>query len=204
MGGGGGRRRQRRGEDLVHPLEVTLEDLYNGKTTKLALRKNVICSVCEGFVLFPASSLPPYCGWDGWSITDNRKGGKNLDSVKTCEACKGSGVKITLRQLGPGMVQQLQSVCSKCRGQGEVIKEKDRCKKCRGNKVVQEKKALEIFVDKGMTNKQKIVFTGEGDQEVWNREIWWITVIHVSPWGNTHSAWSLCVHGSRISCREML
>jgi len=141
MGGGGGRRRQRRGEDLVHPLEVTLEDLYNGKTTKLALRKNVICSVCEG------------------------KGGKNLDSVKTCEACKGSGVKITLRQLGPGMVQQLQSVCSKCRGQGEVIKEKDRCKKCRGNKVVQEKKALEIFVDKGMTNKQKIVFTGEGDQE---------------------------------------
>lgn len=140
-GGGGGRRRQRRGEDLVHPLEVTLEDLYNGKTTKLSLRKNVICSVCEG------------------------KGGKNPDSVKTCDGCKGSGVKVTLRQLGPGMVQQLQSVCTKCRGHGEVIKEKDRCKKCRGNKVVQEKKVLEIFIDKGMRNKQKIVFTGEGDQE---------------------------------------
>jgi DnaJ family protein A protein 2 len=141
MGGGGGRRRQRRGEDLVHPLEVTLEDLYNGKSTKLALRKNVICSVCSG------------------------KGGKNPDSVKACDGCKGSGVKVTLRQLGPGMVQQLQSVCTKCRGQGEVIKEKDRCKKCRGNKVVQEKKVLEIFVDKGMRHKQKIVFTGEGDQE---------------------------------------
>jgi DnaJ family protein A protein 2 len=64
------------------------------------------------------------------------------------------------------MVQQLQSVCTKCRGQGEVIKEKDRCKKCRGNKVVQEKKVLEIFIDKGMRHKQKIVFTGEGDQEV--------------------------------------
>ena len=49
-GGGGGRRRQRRGEDLVHPLEVTLEDLYNGKATKLALRKNVICTVCAGYV----------------------------------------------------------------------------------------------------------------------------------------------------------
>jgi DnaJ-class molecular chaperone len=32
----------------VHPLEVTLEDLYNGKVTKLALRKNVICTVCSG------------------------------------------------------------------------------------------------------------------------------------------------------------
>jgi DnaJ family protein A protein 2 len=140
-GGGGGRRRQRRGEDLVHPLEVTLEDLYNGKVTKLALRKNVICTVCSG------------------------KGGKNPDSVKTCDGCKGSGVKVTLRQLGPGMVQQLQSVCTKCRGQGEVIKEKDRCKKCRGNKVVQEKKVLEIYIDKGMRHKQKIVFSGEGDQE---------------------------------------
>jgi DnaJ-class molecular chaperone len=64
------------------------------------------------------------------------------------------------------MVQQLQSVCTKCRGQGEVIKEKDRCKKCRGNKVVQEKKVLEIYIDKGMRHKQKIVFSGEGDQEV--------------------------------------
>lgn len=86
--------------------------------------------------------------------------------MKPCDGCKGSGVKVTLRQLGPGMVQQLQSVCTKCRGQGEVIKEKDRCKKCRGNKVVQEKKVLEIFIDKGMRHKQKIVFSGEGDQEV--------------------------------------
>jgi len=27
---------------------VTLEDLYNGKTTKLAVQRNVICSDCEG------------------------------------------------------------------------------------------------------------------------------------------------------------
>lgn len=32
-------------------LRVTLEDLYNGKTSKLQLSKNVICSACSGYVL---------------------------------------------------------------------------------------------------------------------------------------------------------
>lgn len=45
---GGGRRRQRRGEDLVHPLKVTLEDLYNGAQRKLSLSRNVICGKCKG------------------------------------------------------------------------------------------------------------------------------------------------------------
>ena len=49
--GGGGRRQQqgaRRGKDVVHQLKVSLEDMYNGSTRKLALQKNVICVKCEG------------------------------------------------------------------------------------------------------------------------------------------------------------
>ncbi|EHB09091.1 DnaJ-like protein subfamily A member 1 [Heterocephalus glaber] len=47
---GGGRRmqRERRGKNVVHQLSVTLEDLYNGATRKLAQQKNVICDKCEG------------------------------------------------------------------------------------------------------------------------------------------------------------
>lgn len=71
---------------------------------------------------------------------------------------------IQLRQIGPGMVQQIQSVCAECRGEGEVIPPGDRCKECKGKKVVQDKKVLEVHIDKGMTNGQKIVFSGEGDQ----------------------------------------
>ncbi len=52
LSGGGGRRRdpnaKRRGEDVVFPLKVTLEDLYNGMSKKLRLTKNVICKDCEG------------------------------------------------------------------------------------------------------------------------------------------------------------
>lgn len=50
FGGGGGRRNRgpQKGKDVVHQLTVTLEDLYNGATRKLALQKKVICEKCEG------------------------------------------------------------------------------------------------------------------------------------------------------------
>ncbi|RDD46965.1 DnaJ-like protein subfamily A member 2 [Trichoplax sp. H2] len=137
--GGGGRRRARRGEDTVHPLRVTLEDLYNGKDTKLQMTKNVICSQCDG------------------------NGGKS-GKVQTCSDCNGRGVKVTLRQLGPGLVQQLQTTCPECHGEGETIKEKDRCPKCKGKKVIKETKILEVHIDRGMRHEQKITFHGEGDQ----------------------------------------
>jgi len=57
FGGGGGRRRSagpRRGESVNHPIKVSLEDLYNGKTVKLAINRQVLvgepkmCSTCDG------------------------------------------------------------------------------------------------------------------------------------------------------------
>jgi len=142
MGGGmgGGRRRRQRGEDTFHQLRVSLEDLYNGKTSKLQLSKTVICNKCQG------------------------QGGKP-GALQPCKLCHGRGIKITLRQLGPGMVQQMQTVCPDCRGEGEMINEKDRCKECKGKKTTQTNKILEVHVDKGMRDGQKIPFRGEGDQQ---------------------------------------
>lgn len=55
FGGGGGRRSgPRKGEDVTHPIKVSLEDLYNGKTVKLAIHRQVIvgdprvCDNCQG------------------------------------------------------------------------------------------------------------------------------------------------------------
>ncbi|XP_064641723.1 dnaJ homolog subfamily A member 2-like [Lineus longissimus] len=136
---GGRRPSRRKGEDTFHPLRVSLEDLYNGKTSKLQLRKTVICKKCQG------------------------NGGKQ-GAKKTCGSCNGRGVTVRMRQLAPGMVQQMQSVCQQCHGEGETISEKDRCKECKGAKVVQETKILEVHVDKGMKDGQRIPFHGEGDQ----------------------------------------
>jgi len=136
---GGGRRRKQKGEDTTHPLRVTLEDMYNGKTSKLQLSKNVICKTCDG------------------------QGGK-ADAKRQCSTCGGSGLKTSVRQIGPGMLQHMQSVCPDCSGEGEVINERDRCKTCKGKKVVNETKILEVAVDRGMKDGRKIYFRGEGDQ----------------------------------------
>uniref|UniRef100_A0A8C0PQ19 DnaJ heat shock protein family (Hsp40) member A4 n=1 Tax=Canis lupus familiaris TaxID=9615 RepID=A0A8C0PQ19_CANLF len=128
------------GKNVVHQLSVTLEDLYNGVTKKLALQKNVICEKCEGV------------------------GGKK-GSVEKCPLCKGRGMQIHIQQIGPGMVQQIQTVCIECKGQGERINPKDRCESCSGAKVIREKKIIEVHVEKGMKDGQKILFHGEGDQE---------------------------------------
>ncbi|GMH10233.1 hypothetical protein Nepgr_012074 [Nepenthes gracilis] len=141
FGGGGSSRgpRQRRGEDVIHPLKVSLEDLYNGATKKLSLSRNVICSKCKG------------------------KGSKSGASMK-CPGCRGSGMKVSIRQLGPSMIQQMQHPCNECKGTGESINIKDRCPQCKGEKVVPEKKVLEVVVEKGMQNGERITFPGEADE----------------------------------------
>ncbi|XP_069507864.1 dnaJ homolog subfamily A member 4-like isoform X2 [Ambystoma mexicanum] len=140
FGGGSRMHREKRGKDVVHQLSVSLGDLYNGVTRKLALQKNVICEKCEG------------------------RGGKK-GAVEKCSTCKGRGIQVHIQQLGPGMVQQIQTMCSECQGQGERINPKDKCKVCNGKKVNREKKILEVHIDKGMKDGQRITFHGEGDQE---------------------------------------
>jgi len=140
FGRGGGRRGPRRTKNLVHQLSVSLEDMYNGTVRKLALQKNVICDSCDGI------------------------GGK-AGAVQKCPNCRGTGMQVRIQQLGPGMMQQIQSMCQECHGEGERVDPKLRCKKCNGRKVNRERKILEVSVDKGMEDGQKVTFSGEGDQE---------------------------------------
>jgi DnaJ family protein A protein 2 len=117
-GGFGGSSRQqrgpRKGKDMAHALKVSLEDLYKGKTSKLALQKNVLCGLCNG------------------------RGGKD-GSVSTCRTCQGRGIRIITRQIGP-MIQQMQQPCGDCNGTGENIEEKNKCPECKAKKIVREKK----------------------------------------------------------------
>ena len=73
-------------------------------------------------------------------------GGKS-GSVVRCKKCHGSGIQVSHRPIGPGMVQQIQSMCSDCGGTGDFIKEKDRCKKCKGKRTVEVNNKLEVSTD---------------------------------------------------------
>merc|ERR1712018_96903 len=98
--GGGGGRSSNKSKPIVHKLGVSLEELYNGKTRKLAVTREICCEKCNG------------------------KGGSK---VEKCQSCRGSGIKVTTKQIGPGMIQQMQSPCDSCGSQGEVISEAHKC-----------------------------------------------------------------------------
>ena len=93
----------------------TLEELYNGKTRKLAANRDLKCEECDG------------------------KGGK---SVKKCTECQGMGVKLKTKQMGP-MIQQMQVPCAVCEQRGEIIGGQ-KCKTCKGKRTVRDKKILEV------------------------------------------------------------
>lgn len=143
FGGGGNRRKNdgpKRGEDIAFQLAVELEDLYLGKTRKLKVNKNKICDDCNG------------------------EGSKKKGASVRCTACNGQGMRIEVKNLGPGFISQSQTVCSECRGKGESIPEKDKCTRCKGKKVTAETQILEVEIIKGMKHGEKIYFHGEADQ----------------------------------------
>jgi DnaJ family protein A protein 2 len=72
--------------------------------------------------------------------------------ANVCQRCRGQGAVMEMRQIGPGMITQMQRPCSDCNGQGNTAKMKN------------ERKVIEVHVDKGMHNNQKITFTGMADE----------------------------------------
>ncbi|KAI0022177.1 chaperone protein dnaJ 2 [Xylariomycetidae sp. FL0641] len=139
FGGMGGQSRgPPKARTIHHTHKVSLEDIYRGKISKLALQRSIICSKCEG------------------------RGGKE-GAVRRCSGCEGHGMKTMMRQMGP-MIQRFQTVCPDCNGEGEIIKDKDRCKGCNGKKTIVERKVLHVHVDRGVRSGTKVEFRGEGDQ----------------------------------------
>eukprot|EP00197_Chlamydomonas_leiostraca_P013031 CAMPEP_0202868736 /NCGR_PEP_ID=MMETSP1391-20130828/11043_1 /ASSEMBLY_ACC=CAM_ASM_000867 /TAXON_ID=1034604 /ORGANISM="Chlamydomonas leiostraca, Strain SAG 11-49" /LENGTH=432 /DNA_ID=CAMNT_0049548941 /DNA_START=149 /DNA_END=1447 /DNA_ORIENTATION=- len=141
MGGGGGGRgrggpRERKSEDVMHKLAVSLEELYNGTTKKLSLSRNLPCDGCKG---------------------SGTKSGKKYE----CGTCRGTGVQVQIRPLGPGMVQQIQARCSTCQGSGYSTPASDQCGNCKGKCLVSEKKTNEVHIAAGMKQGSKIVLRGE-------------------------------------------
>lgn len=49
-----------------------------------------------------------------------RAGGRP-GALLNCKSCHGRGIKVTTQQLGPGMVQQFQTMCPDCHGEGIVM-----------------------------------------------------------------------------------
>ena len=123
--------------NLTIRIDVTLEDIYRGTTIiKDIIRKN-ICQTCNG------------------------TGDRNCNTNK-CNTCNGKGMKIFIRQMGPGMIQQSVSPCNVCNGTGES-KPENKCLTCNGIKYTEEKYLLQFKLPKGSRNNKVIIIERKGN-----------------------------------------
>jgi len=127
-----------KGPDVELDLEVTLQDLYLGRTFEVAQKKQTLCHKCRG------------------------TGAKKASDVTTCSGCKGTGMKVKVQQLGPGFVQQTQTVCDECGGKGKKVT--STCPHCKGKKVETGEDTLTIIVERGMQEGEKITFPSQSDE----------------------------------------
>lgn len=84
-GGGGGRggKQRQKTKDKNIPVHCTLNDVYNGKMLKEVVERQALCKTCRG------------------------SGGQEGVKETSCSSCKGQGVRVMLRQIGPGMMAQV-------------------------------------------------------------------------------------------------
>ncbi|CED84780.1 -domain-containing protein [Phaffia rhodozyma] len=130
----------KKGKNTVIVYDVTLEDLYNGKTVTMNLERQGICGTCSG------------------------TGGKRGARSKTCVKCSGKGKIMVNRLLSGGLMAQSQALCPVCDGQGTKIRDVDQCRKCKGEKTTKEKKKTTWHIEKGMIDGQRVTLREHGDQ----------------------------------------
>lgn len=125
-----------KGQSVVHTLELSLEELYNGKNIVLSCNKKMICNKCEG------------------------KGGSNITK---CTKCNGSGQCLKNIQIGPFMMQQIVTKCDQC-DKGNIVDPEQKCDKCNGNKVVQDNEIIKFDILPKNIDTRKIVLENKADE----------------------------------------
>ena len=134
MGGRGGRGMGRpmkrpKGSNKVHELPLSLSDFYHGKKMRMDLARQIFCKDCNGD------------GCINW---------------KTCSECRGTGMKETMIQIGPGMSALNRGPCGGCRSEGRLRGAS--CEGCKGKGLLPAQKQLDIVIKAGAGINDIIVF----------------------------------------------
>lgn len=108
-GGRAGRGGASRGADMQYTLEISLEEAFKGKETKITIPKNETCDRCDGKGAEPGTGVETCSTCDGVGRVRQQQGFFTIE--RTCPTCHGGG-------------QILRDPCTKCSGSGRVQKQK--------------------------------------------------------------------------------
>jgi molecular chaperone DnaJ len=133
-GGGAGRRpRGERGSNLRIKVALSLEEIANGVTKRIKVKRQRTCGVCNG------------------------SGAKDASSVSTCGTCGGSGV---VRQVRSTFLGQMATTttCPTCQGTGTVIKAS--CSNCKGEGREYGEDTIEVKIPAGVEEGMQLSMRG--------------------------------------------
>lgn len=133
---GGGRRAVNRGSNLRVTVKLTLEEIANGTTKKIKVKKYVPCSACHG------------------------TGEKDGHSSTTCPTCNGRGVQTRVVHTMLGQMQTT-TTCQTCGGTGKIIK--DKCTSCYGEGIVSGEETIELKIPAGVYEGMQLSMEGKGN-----------------------------------------
>jgi len=129
------RGREARGGDIQIQMKLDLEEIAEGVEKKIRVKKQIICSECDGSGAAPGSK------------------------VITCPQCEGQG---QVRQIQRSFFGQIVNVttCPQCNGEGQIVK--DPCPKCRGAGRTQGTETVLVKIPPGVMEGNYMILRGRG------------------------------------------
>ncbi len=124
--------RPQKGHDLRYNLQISFEEAVFGADKQIKIPKYITCSDCGG------------------------SGAKGGTGIETCRVCRGTGQE-TFHQ---GFIT-ISRTCSRCGGEGRVIKEI--CPACRGSGRVKKEKEVAVRIPPGVETGTRLRIQGEGE-----------------------------------------
>jgi molecular chaperone DnaJ len=127
--------RSSRGADLEVKLKLTLQEIAEGVSKKIKLKKQKPCDLCHGSGAAPGSRRI------------------------TCSVCHGSG---QVKQVARSVFGQFVNitVCRNCEGQGTIVEKP--CTACHGDGIVAGETVISVKVPAGVTTGNYIPLRGQG------------------------------------------
>lgn len=130
--------REKKPKPIGAEVTVNLKQLYMEEEVEVLYDRVLICKECKGI------------------------GCKSKSDISSCAPCGGRGALLEIRQLGIGMMQQVQRPCHHCNGEGKIIRKEGICVVCKGRKICKESATHMFKLKQDMKEDDRIQVEGIG------------------------------------------
>jgi molecular chaperone DnaJ len=130
------RTRPRAANDILININLSFKESVLGTKKKVTLELERACNACQ------------------------QMGAASRSDIGECPTCQGRGVVNTIQRTVLGAIRT-QITCSRCQGEGKIIKKK--CRECSGKKFVTQKETIEFNIPCGIQPEKKLRYQGIGN-----------------------------------------